>query len=1154
MRYTKNSLDRVREADIVKTVEHYRPLKREGANYKCCSFFTDEKTPSFVVSPVKQMFKCFSTGRGGDGIRFVMESQNMDFIDAIEAIAQIHNIFLEKEEVTPEQQRKLDERIEMFQMLTKVSGKFVATYRNLPNDHWAKEMIAARQFSNETMIDFQIGFAPEKNEVTKWATERGVFAMAKEVGLSDTKNSMSYDKFKNRIMFPIHNHKGAVVAFGGRRSNNEKDLSYAKYLNSQASTVYDKSSVLYGLFQAKKEIAKTGTAILTEGYTDVISMHEHDCKNTVASCGTALTDAHAALLKKFGNEVILLRDGDAAGQKATVKDIDICLAHGLQVSVCILPEDEDPDSFARNYDGNMMDWIIENKKEAVYWKVENYDLISDRYEINITTIKQATLDSIKEVQDSMHTDDELSKLTGSDLKKAKAKNAAKRDEIVKLKREEKEALKGVTKIDAYKKGVAITNISQTLFNIKHEVHRQVYIKQVAKMLNVPASVLKKQIGELEERATRAKEEQKPGLVNKNIKLPEGASMEEYMEHGFVTVGNTFWFEHVQGGFFQGTDFKLIPLFHILGDKENKRLCELINTAGQKIMIDFDSDMLASFNDFRKFLFHFSGFAFYTHNRMRSEHFDRFVIRFNRQFTPALELLTMGWNKKGFYAFADGVYWKGKFRPVNKYGIMHLDGIDEEKREYNQNVDYFYSPAFSVMHADNQDGDDKYENDRYFVFKESPIALEDWMKQMELVFQEKGIIGILFVYGSIFRDLFLTNYDSFPLLGGFGEKDSGKSAFGKIIQNFFYYRLPALDLTQATHVGFSRRLSRNVNTVQFLDEYQDKQCDDKIFSGMMGAWNGIGREKGMNTGDKRTIYDKINSAIYYCGQFMPTRMENALATRTVSLFFQNQTFTSEQKNNFNTLLNWTNEGISSLVVEIVQHRAYFEQNLPVYHAETVRTLKDALADREYQGRVFENTAMLYTTYRILKDKMQFTFSEAMVKAQCVKLIIENSEQIADSNGLTEFWSIIQFLFETKQIHAHADFKIDQAVEVKVRGEKNKSEIYKNDNRNDILYLRLKSVYQYYNKEVTKREGVDVIGQTTLRQYFKSRSYFIGLVTGTRFGELGSQSCYAFDYSAMKEMSLLTLQTDLSPDPENPKKAVSEATAEGNNVVKDDDIPF
>ena len=1129
--YTPSSIDRVREADIVAVIGHFLTLKKEGSVYKCCSPFSNEKTPSFVVSPVKQIFMCFSTGLGGDGIKFVMQHKSVDFIEAIEIIARIHNIYLEKEEVTPEVQRKLDQKAEMYKLVDLASRSFANAYKELDAKHWAKQLISERQFNEKSVIDFQIGYSSNENKLTKWTIENGTLSVAKELGLSKTKNNASYDVFKERIMFPIHNEKGTIVGFGGRQSNDEKlDKSY-KYINSKESIIYDKSAVLYGLFQAKHIINKTGSAILTEGYTDVISMHQNGCENTVASSGTALSNKHAQLIKKYASEIILLRDGDSAGIKATLRDIDVCLENGLNVSLCMLPNGEDPDTFSRKQKGNMQSWINNNKNDALLWKVGQYDFKRDHYDSDVEDIKKTTKLQIEALQNTIKA---LESLEGDELKEAKTFNKSVSDEISEIKKQSVKEIKDVPEIDLIKKSSAVSEIAETLFKIKHEVKRNEYIKQIAKRLKVTTNTLKNEIGVLELQATAQKErdENKGKISMRGVQLPDGASKDEYMEgHGFVTVGNSYYFHKINSNtFFQGTTFKLEPLFHIQGDKENKRLCEITNLRGKKKLIDFDSDMLANFNEFRKYLFRIGGFMFLTHNGVRTEHFDKFVYRYEEQFEPALELLTMGWNPRGFYAYANGVFWQGKFRSVNKYGIMHLEGIDTTESDYNQKIDYFYSPAFSVMHQDNQEGDDLYENDRYFVYKEATITLQDWMQQMVLVFKQTGILGILFNFGAVFRDLFLSHYDSFPLLGGFGEKDSGKSAFGKILQNFFYYRLPALDLTQATHVAFSRRLSRNTNTVQFCDEYQDRNVKEEVFNGLMGAWNGLGREKGKGVGSNRTSYDKINSAIYYAGQFMPTRMENALATRTISRYFQTRNFTPEEKSNFNKLLNWTNSGISSLVVDVVQHRTYFEKRLPLVHAETERDLKLLLKGEQYQERIFGNVSMLLTTYSILKDKIDFPFTEKDVVTLCVNLIVDNSEQIADSNGLTEFWSIITFLFETGYIKEGQDFVIDRSITVSCVGEKRKPFSYENQERKQILYLRLKSVYQFYNKEVTKREGVDVIGQTTIRYYFKSRPYFIGLVKGKRFGKSGSQSCYAFDYSMMVEKGLVTLEEDLTLDAE------------------------
>ena len=1148
MRYTKSSVDRVREADIVKTIGEFTELKKVASNYKCCSPFSEEKTPSFTVSPVKQIFKCFSTGLGGDGIKFVMQHKSVDFVEAVEIIAKIHNIYLEKEEVTPEVQRKLDQKAEMYSLTEKSARSFVNAYKKIDANHWAKQLIAERQFNDESVLNFQIGFNGDENKLTKWTIANGTLAVSKELGLSKTKNSSSYDIFKNRIMFPIHNEKGTVVGFGGRQSNDPKLDKGFKYINSKESLIYDKSSVLYGLFQAKNIINKVGSVILTEGYTDVIAMHQNGCENTVASCGTALTERHAQLLKKYAEEVVLLRDGDAAGLKTMLKkdgDIDICLSFGLNVSICLLPDGEDPDTFSRTQ-LDMHTWIHDNKHDAILYKVTQYDVTRDRYQFDVDELNKSIKLQVKTLEADIV---DLKDLQDEELTNTKESNKAILSEIKSVKNQGAQELKELQKIDPDKKSRAVTEIAETLFKIKHEVKRNEYIKQVAKILKISVSALKSEIGKFELKETEAKEKDDSKVSMRGVQLPDGSDKEEYLEgHGFVTVGNSYFFHRINSNtFFQGTRFKLEPLFHIQGDNENKRLCEITNLRGKKKLIDFDSDMLANFNEFRKYLFRIGGFMFLTHNGLRTEHFDKFVYRFEEQFEPALELLTMGWNKKGFYAFANGVYWEGKFRAVNKYGIMNLEGIDKTESDYNQKIDNYYSPAFSVMHQDNQEGDDLYENDRYFVYKEATISLEDWMKQMILVFGDKGIAGILFNFGALFRDLFLTHYDSFPLLGGFGEKDSGKSGFGKILQNFFYYRLPPVDLTQTTHVGLSRRLSRNTNTVQFGDEYQDRTVKEEVGNLLMGAWNGIGREKGKGVGTTRTSLDKINSAVYYAGQFMPTFKENALATRTISQFFLTKKYTPEEKTNFNKLLNWTNSGISSLAVEIVQHRAYFEKRLPLVHAETERNLKELLKKEQYQERIFGNVSMLFTTYSILKDKIEFPFTEEEVKKLCLHLIINNSEQIADSNGLTEFWSIITFLFETKRIKDHQDFVIGRDLSFKIIGEKRSESVYDNQERNQILYLRLKSVYQFYNKEASTREGVDVIGQTTIRHYFKSRPYFIGLIKGKRFGTAGTQSCYAFNYTMMVEKGLVTLEEDNSlfkkPDNDNT-----------NDNKEEDDLPF
>ncbi len=256
--YTEESINRVREADIVTIVGQFCELKKAGANYNCLSPFTDEKTPSCIISPVKQIFKDFSTGNGGDGIRFVQLHKGVEFIEAVEIIAEICNIIMEKEEMSPEAQRKSVHKKEMAELSLYASQIFKNNYHKLPDSHWAKTMIINRGYIPETVIDFQIGFASDQNQIYKTVSQKGLVGAAKEIGLCDTKNNVSYDRFKNRIIFPILNDKGAVVGFGGRRQNGEEFEKYPKYFNSIDSVLYDKSKILYGLYQSRKTIHKKG--------------------------------------------------------------------------------------------------------------------------------------------------------------------------------------------------------------------------------------------------------------------------------------------------------------------------------------------------------------------------------------------------------------------------------------------------------------------------------------------------------------------------------------------------------------------------------------------------------------------------------------------------------------------------------------------------------------------------------------------------------------------------------------------------------------------------------------------------------------------------------------------------------------------------------
>ena len=354
---TEESITKVKEeADILKVMDECGiKLTKRGSSLIACCPFHNETTPSFHVSTSKGIYKCFGCGVSGDAIQFVRENKNVDFIDAIRLVAEWHNVTLEEKDEAPEDKLIKEKRVELLEVNGAVSKLYYSHLQSLSDDHAAKlEVFGNRQLSSGIVIEFQIGFAPDEWKfISRDLIEKGKYQPALDLGLIATTNGSSFDVYKNRIIFPIHNERGQVIGFGGRTLDTKKES--AKYINSKESLLYLKSKVLYGLYQAQTAIRKIGYAIVVEGYFDVISMHQSGAANTVCTGGTAFTDDHAKLIKRFTNHVVLMGDGDSAGKNSNLKAINILIKHGLRVDVCLLPEPEnegekiDPDLFARQH-------------------------------------------------------------------------------------------------------------------------------------------------------------------------------------------------------------------------------------------------------------------------------------------------------------------------------------------------------------------------------------------------------------------------------------------------------------------------------------------------------------------------------------------------------------------------------------------------------------------------------------------------------------------------------------------------------------------------------------------------------------------------------------------------------------------------------------
>ncbi len=373
---TKQTIDQVFEtARLEEVIGEFVQLKKAGSNFKGLSPFTDEKTPSFMVSPVKQIWKDFSTGKGGNVISFLMEHEHFSYPEAIKWLAKKYNIEIEETEQSDEQKQQVNERESMF-----LVSKFAKDYFHdvLMNTQKGRAIglsyFKERGFREDTIEKFDLGYCKDEwDNFTKVALDKGYdIKYLKSTGLTIVKEGgereRMFDRFKGRVMFPIHSMSGRILGFGGRILTNDKKA--AKYLNSPESDIYHKSKILYGIYQAKKEIAKQDNCFLVEGYTDVISFHQSGIENVVASSGTALTPEQIRLVNRLTNNITVLFDGDAAGIRASLRGIDLILEQGMNVKVVTFPEGEDPDSFAKAHsDADLKKYLEEKAQDFINFKV-----------------------------------------------------------------------------------------------------------------------------------------------------------------------------------------------------------------------------------------------------------------------------------------------------------------------------------------------------------------------------------------------------------------------------------------------------------------------------------------------------------------------------------------------------------------------------------------------------------------------------------------------------------------------------------------------------------------------------------------------------------------------------------------------------------------
>ena len=611
-------------------------------------------------------------------------------------------------------------------------------------------------------------------------------------------------------------------------------------------------------------------------------------------------------------------------------------------------------------------------------------------------------------------------------------------------------------------------------------------------------------------------------------FPEDGDVAQYKKDGYVLAPEekAIYFvveKNDSQYFFKGANFICNPLFTIKASKGNgKRLIEFENNVGEKTVFSMDKKEISNFSLFKEAIV--DGYNFTFDGKTNNFHFTQFRNKMLYNFDTAEELTTLGSQKEGFYAFANGVVIDQTFWQVDDYGMVKVNIAEDIEEGIKPYKNMFYSPAFSKVNIGNREDDDNYEGVRKFVFKESDMTFNKWMELFSSVYgQDKGMIGISFLISAIYRSIIVDQFGSFPFLFLTGSKNSGKTTFCESITNLFMPNEKAFDLNSGSMVAFYRVVSRFRDAVIGLEEFTD-QIHEIKFQSLKGSYDDRARETGQATNDNKTNKVKIKSACIILSQYLSVRDDNSLTSRSITEQFLEQNYTAEQKTSFMQLKAYEKKGMTSMLIELLKYRKLIEKEYSVHMEQLNRKmLKDIQGD--YMERMLQNFLSIMVPIKILEKKFDWPFTWNQFYDHCLERIVSASDIISDTEGTAIFWRILEYLVDEKRVKEGVDFFIDPKPSFDIQPKKNEKKEIINAAGDDILFLRLGQVHQLYVETVSRRKHEEPIGEATLRNYFKSKPYFFGAVKGIAF-KTGSFSCYAFNYTVMERMGILNILRDFS----------------------------
>ena len=1218
------NIEAIKDAvQITDIIGDYVSLKKKGVNFTGCCPFHNERTPSFIVNPVRNNFKCFGCGKSGDSIGFLMEHEKMSYPEALFHIAGKYHIEVEESIGTPEE-TEAKTRKESILAANKWAAKHFGD--NYLKSDQAKAYVKQRHLQ-DAVIHYGIGYSESGNALLRSAQASGFNAeILFEAGLINRNEQGSfYDSFSRRVMFPFFDRSGRVIGFTGRILTEQKDKP--KYINTKETEVFKKSKFLFGLYQSKQAIMKENECYLVEGQTDTISLFLGEIRNSIAGSGTSLSEDQVKMIRTLTTCLTLVYDDDPAGIKASIANIKIPLQAGLDVYVVVLPPGEDPDSYIRKVGGDEMKAYLEaNRQNIVSFRI---NLIKDEFandpfqkvrlvkdltnQISVIPDEQTRDILIREIVKKLdvHQDD-INKQIRKQLPKHEEEEkgfygleastecikekdrvvivpfprlvvdrhaagfentismpsgSLNKDDIFHLSRLTKNVIiEGLLKVvddndiekplamvgrmlteaglhvevidesdvfddegsqvqmqvdflDFYVQNLArhlhshpdtkrskkyVELVAEFLSKLENTI---IHIKtnEIAKWFNLTQTAFSKVLKPfVEKRKNLAVQKQERVVIDDQHyvfdinHVPPYVDQDFFQRYGFFPAQNKtgnkifYVFRTLDNTLVKVGNFYMEPLFQVFDHDpmKNKRIVKLFHAELHKEeYIEFKSGDMIELAPFKKFLWGHGGYIFTNGKQF---HHEKILESVALQFPKCWELSIFGWQPEGFFAYSNGIIADNAFTNVDELGLVRFK------------TETYYLPAFSKIYKDERADNDRYEYDRFLVYKpEQRTSWEEWATLMNQVFtyNSNGMWAILFTMLSAYRSVIFPIDRLFTSIFFIGPTESGKSKVAESIRAPFMHGAPLFNLNSGTDAAFFTTLEHFRDIPVILEEYNDYQISDVKFQGLKAAvYDNEGKQKRKDATSKDIDVSKVNCSPVLLGQEGPERDDGSLGNRVVLLHVpKKDNWTDEEVNLFKDLKDRERDGLSNIAIEIIKRRPLIQQHFARFMREYQKQVKQDIQQEGglYQTRIINTVSLFIAMAKLWVEHVKelplpFSFEEFYDVAK--KQIVRQSEDLSSSNRLAVFFDTISMLYTQGQIVAGREFEIitERRITVqKTRTETEEIDWHSGEKR--VLYLIVNDVIQIYQK----LHSAESLKLNALRTYLRDHPSYLGQIKSHRF---------------------------------------------------------